>query len=180
MNLNEAHTAWIETPSYETEREFGLQLLEFCTSVVTESHKTRKQYVDDIVGDCVLKIWSSLPSYNKNKSSFTTWAHTVVTNMWKNASRNRFNKQEMALYELNGYGAESPNIVERLDLKIAISKLSEEDQAIVKYNLEGCTQTEIGEKIGKPTKYVENSWLRRILPKLKELAAVESPGTQPA
>lgn len=174
MAINESHAAWVSSPTQENSDRFGLDLMAYCEGLLRNFRTTN---VDDLVSDAIVRVWEKLDSFNPKKSAFATWVKYVVFNNSKNAQRAFLNHNEVELEEEGDEGNWEKDMNMHLTLKQLISRLDVDDQEIVRLYLEGFTQEEIGEKINKPLKYVENSWLRRIMPQLKELA--QKPGTNP-
>jgi RNA polymerase sigma factor (sigma-70 family) len=171
MSINTAFKEWQEKDTNDSREEFGKELIKYCEAIVRNKYQERLQYADDAIGDAILRIWQRIPSFDSKKASFSTWARTVIINTCKNESRNRARRNEMQLFENSAtYDGGLGGIDAKVMLHQIVAKLEKSDQEIVALYLEGCTQEEIGEKIGKPTKYVENTWLRRIIPRLQELA----------
>ena len=179
MKINDAFAQWKENPSQETEAVFGKALIRYVEGVVRKKYDDEEkiQYAEDVIGEAIVEVWRDMPQFNEEKSTFSTWARSVIVNTCKDDSRNRARRGEVGYLEYYQYDDSKFNTEEKIDLKRAIARLSKEDQEIVRLQLEGYTQLEIGKQIGKSEKYVENSWLRRILPKLKELMGVENPDT---
>jgi RNA polymerase sigma factor (sigma-70 family) len=177
VNLNDAYMAFTENPSDETKETFGKSLMAYCKGLLTEN---ASKDTDDAVGEALLLVWSKLDMY-KPTYPFATWARKVIFNKEKDLQRKRIKQAEVALEDVHDDGGNWVNDnFARMSLKELVSQLPKEDQFVIQLYRQGYTLNEIGAKLGVSKQAINQNFSRRIIPKLKELAGVESPGTQPA
>lgn len=142
------------------ERAFGQLYNKYWNSMVSFIKRmvVDEQIAEDIVQDTFIRIYKNLDKFNPKKSTFSTWSHTIATNLAKNEIK-RQNNQNYILrkwveehYELS----RSKTPEEELDKKLKYSyifsvldKLTENQRkAFIHKDIYGLSIEETAKKLG--------------------------------
>ena len=143
------------------ERAFGQLYNRYWNSLVSFIKRMviDEQIAEDIVQDTFIRIYRNLDKFNPKKSSFSTWSHTIATNLAKNEIKLQNNRNQMLRkwveehYELS-YTSETPE--DKLDKKrkyayifYLLDKLTENQRkAFIHKDIYGLSIKETAEKLG--------------------------------
>lgn len=171
-NLSNTYKQWIENKCQETEDRFATDLIHFVEGSVRQIQRRRHalQYADDAIGVALVEVWKSLENYDDKKGLFTTWATGVIKNTLADAAKERMERNELKLFNNIATDGGIMNLENKILLKKLIDTLEPEDQELVRLHFEGYTEEEAGEKLGKNRAYINNRWMRVIMPALQKAA----------
>lgn len=135
-----------------------------------------RSLAEDLVQDVFTSVWSKAGSFDPSKASLMTWIHRIARNRSTDLDRRRRARPASAgsdpLVYLTG-SEDTRNLVERLDVAEALSRLSPDHQEVLALAyVEGLTQREIAWEIGVPLGTVKS----RTTSALKAMRRMMSPG----
>ena len=169
--LNETFQKYKDNPTSENYEILGTALMSFIEATIVRTHGSQFRELEDTVEDACLKVFEGLPSFNPEKSGFSTWVYTVTENVCIDALRKRKGQQEEEL-DINTLRDQSYDFYKDMDAKLdlgkRIKKLSKEEQELVKMKMHGFSNDEIAAELDTTEGYVEVKW-GRILRKLRTL-----------
>lgn len=141
---------------------------------VLHKHYTLSAQDDDLKQEALLGLWKACMTFDSSKSRFSTYAVTCILNQLKLYFRKEA-KQLQTISLSTTVGEEGltiedtledpcPSVDEKLiDLKSYIAGLTDEERKIIQLNIEGFTQQQIGDKMGK-----SQAWCSRMLRRLRQ------------
>ena len=140
-------------------KELLAVLLSIATGV---SRKILRRTDDEVIDEAVALGFEKLASWDAERGSFATWYYSVVANLCRDfldmyAMRypkglDQLTDKEFAALACNPVGDAT------VDLHAALEELTTEDQTVVQGTMEGKTQEEIGEALGRNTGWVKWKW----------------------
>lgn len=175
MTLNDSYKAWKENPSDDSYNELGKALLWY----INKQLRTLKYYsisitlsdemVEDAQGNTLIKVFEYLPTYNPEKSSFSTWVYAIIKHVVADIIEEATKRNEYPLFE-NTAVSKDPfgGINGKLLIQKLLSQLNEEDKSFVKMKMDGFSNPNIAEHFQRDINWVENNW-KKILKHLRKL-----------
>lgn len=119
---------------------------------------------DDVMQDCIIKVWLLHKEYDPKISSAYTWLYQIVRNKAIDVKRGRQNVS-LEDYHFKGYAVINTDVI---DLKDHISKLSYKSRPIIEMYLKGETLRQIASTFGVAEGTVKGRF-KRAKQKLKSI-----------
>lgn len=120
-------------------------------------YKVSKMYMNnhddqqDLFQEIVCQLWKSYESF-RNESQFSTWMYRVAVNtaiVFLKKEKRKVDKYEIASENIKDDEGDSHIKESQIDhFYKAVQKLGKIDKAIIFYQLEGFSHTEIGDNLG--------------------------------
>lgn len=127
-----------------------------------------KQDAEDVMHDAFIKAYTGAVAY-KPMGKPLAWILTIVRNLCYSRIRSGGVCEDISEYEDLAYSEESSNVLDKLILQEALSKLDfEERQIVILHSLTGLKHREIAEILDLPTGTVLSKY-NRSLKKLKKI-----------
>lgn len=169
--LNETYQKYKDNPTSDNYEEFGKALMSFIAATIVRTHGSQFSELDDAVGEACVKVFEGLPSFNSERSGFSTWVYTVTCNACVDTLRKRNGQQEETL-DLSVLESQSYDFYKdtdsRIDLEKRIKKLSKEERELVEMKVHGFSNAEIAAELDTTEGYVKVKW-GRVTEKLRTL-----------
>lgn len=162
MKVNDAYAAWKESPSPENWELLGEALLYYVKRLVRNRYgKDYPDTYEEAYGQALIKVFESLHMFDSKLSPFPVWVMIIVKNTCYDITRDRRNKKlDLYVDDWHGEVPVKVPIDDRLYVKQLISKLTPENQVLVRLQLEGYSDAEIAENMGLTVVAVESRWKR--------------------
>lgn len=158
MKLNDAYKNWIDNPDEATYEELGKALLIYIRLETQRLFRTRCNRVEqeDLRGEAVIRVLSNIKNFNCG-STFATWVTRII-----------FNEGERMLGKLGATKAQGlvgnesydprPSLNEKIALKQLTSRLSQDEQDLVKLKMEGLDDEGVAEELCIPLGTAKSRW----------------------
>src|SRR6266403_145114 len=165
IKLNDAYEHWLSTAQYdayahtEAYNQLGESLFRFIQATIATEFSSRWEALRDAVGEVICEIIKDIGSYDPSKGSFSNWVYGITYHTCMDMRRHKISRREQVLLE-DGTSSIRPKYEDRLLLKTIVSKLSEEDQRLIKLKLEGHSNEEIAFRFQINTGAVKMKWMR--------------------
>lgn len=141
---------------------------------ILHKHYTLSAQDEDLKQEALLGLWKACMTFDPSKAQFSTYAIRCILNQINMYYRKESNKP--LTVSLNAPVGEDgltmedvledpcPSIDEGLiDLKTYLAGLTDEERKIIQLNVEGFTQQQIGDKMGK-----SQAWCSHMLRRLRQ------------
>lgn len=165
---------------YKNSEESAAELISRYTKVIwikAHAMSTVSVETDDLIQEGLLGLLSAIKTYNKNISSFSTYADRCITNKMLSAIKKGNTipvsaEEDSSIKEKSDNDTpesillEKENVLE-LDDKVS-SHLSEKEMQIFRLILNGSTYNQVAHQLNIPVKTVDNA-LQRVRKKLKSV-----------
>jgi RNA polymerase sigma factor (sigma-70 family) len=161
--LNQTYQAYQDNPTSENYEALGSALMTFIEATIVRTHGSQFRELEDAVGEACLKVFEGLPSFNSERSGFSTWVYTVTENACIDTLRKRNGQQEEELdtATLNEQSYDFYNDMDaKLDLEKRIKKLSKDEQELVELKMHGFSNEEIAAELDTTVDGVKGQWKR--------------------
>src|SRR6267142_4345584 len=167
MKLNDAYADWVKVDKAsayiqgKAYDQLGRSLISFIQATIATEFSSRWEELRDAVGEVICEIIKDIGSYDPSKGSFSNWVYGITCHTCMDMRRHKISRREQVLLE-DGTSSIRPKYEDRLLLKTIISKLSEEDQRLIKLKLEGHSNEEIAFRFQINMGAVKMKWARLV------------------
>src|SRR6266446_10325655 len=144
MKLNEAYKEWKDAPSTDTYNQLGESLFRFIQATIATEFRSRYEELRDAVGEVICEIIKDIGSYDPSKGSFSNWVYGITYHTCMDMRRHKISRREQVLLE-DGTSSIRPKYEDRLLLKTIVSKLSLEEQELMRLKMQGFSSQDIAQ-----------------------------------
>jgi len=167
MNLNESYTTWAANQTPENYEIFGKDLLLYVKSRVRKYRKIPCDLRNEIPVNVIIRILEKLPDYDAARSPFSVWVNYKVDDLCMETLKEFFERKEYYIFD----DKEAPDKYAGIEAKILVKKLmetlSEDEQRLVQFKLDGLEGEEIAVELGVSHEVIRKRW-ERLQEKMKK------------
>jgi len=173
IKLNDAYALWIGTAQVdaysheEAYNQLGESLFRFIQATIATEFSSRWEELRDAVGEVICEIIKDIGSYDPSKGSFSNWVYGITCHTCMDMRRHKISRREQVLLE-DSTAAVKPNYTDRLLLKTMVSKLSVEEQELVKLKMQGFSSQDIAQQWNVQEGKIKMQW-SRLLDRLRTI-----------